>query len=452
MTPLKFSVAKEQLKTLTPNERKILPFLEKAVTAVDDIYQQQEDGANSEGADFYPKDASKREIELAAQLNPDLFSPFTVVERDESGELIATPYSQKYSKQIEPIVKALSQAAKNCQNKSFKKYLDTLASALLNDDYQVSDISWLQIENSNLDVIIGPHERNLDKLFFVKRAFQGHVGIIDRQKSEHAKTIRDILYTNIGENPHRIIPPSIVNIQLEHNIISSGLIAKLYFTEQHLPSEAEITLRYGSKILNYISSMDYKFNHLILPIYNAIFEKNFKAGYSVELLKTGNYYHNLLQSIVQQLHRYRDARSRLKELFPIYDEANGLVGGVQHAKHLVLKGVINQKELEAIMIADICWIFSEWVLAKRIKGRDSFLKGDALAFNFLLRQGAILEKDGISWPNFAKMFFEIENLSSIFSHIQESGSYLDAQEFLARYLSYKPFESFETSLSKIKSL
>ena len=38
--------------------------------------------------------------------------------------------------------------------------------------------------------------------------------------------------------------------------------------------------------------------------------------------------------------------------------------------------------------------------------KEAYLKGDALTLNFLLREGALRERDGISWPNFAKMFFD----------------------------------------------
>ena len=160
----------------------------------------------------------------------------------------------------------------------------------------------------------------------------------------------------------------------------------------------------------------------------------------------------LLSAIAQQLHRYRGSRQRLKELFPVFDEANCVVSGIQHAKHLLLKGVIDQKELEGIMINQICWIFSEWISFKKSSIREDYLRGDALTLNFLIGQSALQEKEGVSWPNFAKMFFEIENLSSIFTRFLEEASYLEAQKFLSRYLSLEPFKSFDKRLATVKPL
>ena len=183
-----------------------------------------------------------------------------------------------------------------------------------------------------------------------------------------------------------------------------------------------------------------------------MFEKSFRQRYSKKLLKTGNYYYVLLTAIAQQLHRYHNSRDRLKEFFPIFDEANCVASGIQHAKHLILKGVINQKELEAIMIAQICWAFSELVLYKKSTVRADYLNGDAMIFNFLVGVGALQEKNGISWPNFAKIFFEMENLATIFTRTLQEGSYKDAHELLTKYLSLDALKSFESRFANIKPI
>ena len=452
MTSVKtFKVDQGYLNKLTANEKKILPFLIEAAKKIDKVFLLQENN-NFKGANFYPHDATKEEIEEAAAENSRILSPFTVVEREKSGKLIDIDYHLKYSKLLAPISKLLHQASAVCENKSFKDYLEILAGSLRGGSYQQADIAWLNVKKSNLDVVIGPHERYSDKLLFVKKAYQGSVGIIDQSQTQKAKFIRDILYTTTGYRPHRIAPPSIVEMQVQRCLIFAGFLGRALFSRQHLPSDDDTTERYGSKILGYLSAMDYKFEKLIYPIFRAVFEKSFQAGYSQDLLRQGNYYYILLAAIAQQLHRYHNSRTRLKELFPVIDEANTVASGIAHAKHLVLKGVINQKELEATMIIAICWMFSEWVLFKKTNIREDYLRGDALTFNFLIRQGALQEKEGISWPNFAKMFFEMENLAVIFTRFLEEGGYLETQEFLAKYLSFDSFKSFAKRLLKIKPL
>ncbi len=444
-----FNTDKNLAQGLTSDEKKAYPILVEAAKKVDKIYQLQENNLFS-GANLYPPDVSREQVELAAKENSKIFSPFTVVKRDNN-KLIAVDYHTEFAQYLKPIAQLLKEASNISKNASFKRYLEALSESLVKGNYQKTDIAWLAVRNSNIDVTIGPHERYLDKLFFVKRAYQAAVGLIDKDISRKAKTIRDVLYNTVNQNPHRIVPPQIVDLQVQRCTIMAGFLGRALFNRQHLPSDADITESYGSRIVGYLSAIDHKFEKLIYPVFNTLFEKNFKTSYPKELLKTGNYYFVLLTAIAQQLHRYRNSRLHLKELFPIFDEANCTVSGIQHAKHLVLKGVIDQKELEVIMISHICWIFSEWIIAQKTNLREDYLKGYALVFNFLTEVGAIQEKEGISWPNFAKMFFEIENLSTIFTRVLEDGTYLEAQEFLAKYLSFIPFKSFEGRLSKVKT-
>ncbi len=452
MTSIRFfKVPKDTENLLTPNEKEMLPFLIKAVKGVDKIFRLQENQINN-GANFYPRDAIKSEIEKAAKKNPEIFSPFTIVTRDKTSQLKAISYHMEYSQLLRPIVKNLQKAAKICQNQSFKKYLEILAESLLDGSYEKIDKAWLNVKESNLDIVIGPYERYLDKLFFIKKAYQGNVSIIDGKKTERAGKIRDVLYSSITDKPRRVIPPSIVEVRAEHSLIFSGFLGRALFTQQHLPSNSETVEKYGSRILGYLTSLDYKFEKLIYPIFNVVFEKTFRDRYSKKLIKEGSYYHILLHGIVQHLHRYKGSRNRLRELFPIYDEANTVASGIQYTKYLILKGVIDQKELEAIMIAQICWIFSELVFVRQASAREVYLKGDALIFNFLKKEGALQEKHGISWPNFAKMFFEMENLALIFTRILEEGSYREANNFLNKYLFLDSLSSFGIRLAELESI
>ncbi|OGD83400.1 hypothetical protein A3A54_01380 [Candidatus Curtissbacteria bacterium RIFCSPLOWO2_01_FULL_39_62] len=446
-----FKVPNKYLSLLTASEKKMLPHLIEAVKGVDKIYQLQENNINN-GANFYPRDAIKTEIEKAAKKNPKILSPFTIVKRNSKSQLVVNEYHKEYQKLLKPISINLKRAAKICKNKSFKKYLETLANALIDGSYKKADIAWLKVKNTHLDIVIGPYERYLDKLFFKKMAYQGCVGITDIERTQRGREIRDILYTTFGDKPHRVISPSIVDIQVKVTFIISGFLGRAVFTQQHLPSDSETIETHGSKIIGYLSSIDYKFEKLIYPIFNNVFEKNFRTRYKKDSIKNGNYYVILLTGIVQQLHRYKGSRERLKELFPIFDEANTVVSGIQHAKHLVLKGVIGQKELESMMVAQLCWMFSEVINTRKLSTREVYLKGDSLVYNFLLEVGALRVHEGISWPNFAKMFFEMENLASIFTRILEEGTYKEASDFLDKYFSLEPLKTFNSKLAVIKPI
>lgn len=446
-----FKVEKAALANLTEDEKKILPLLVKAAKIAGDIFDLQANEKYS-GANFYPHGISKDEIEKAAEENPEITSPHTIVEKNEYDQLVATPFHQKYKKPLKEIQALLLNASKIAKNISFKKYLQTLAQSLLDGSYEKSDIAWLKVKNSNLDISIGPYERRMDQLMLVKRSYQAHVGIIDRQKTQEAIHIREILIKNLGTGRHTI-QKSPQEIQEQHDVIFAGLLANDFLVVQRLPRDPKFIEKYGSKLINHLTSTDIKFEKLLYPIFELIFEKNFKDRYSKDLLRIGMNYHLVLYSVAKELHGfYLNESLGLKELGPILEHENNMVSGIQHAKYLVLKGIIEQKELESLMVNLICWIFSEWTLAGTAKYREDFLKGDAMCLNFLIRERALQEKDGISWPNFAKMFFEIENLSTFFSRVLEEKNYEAAKKFQEEYLSFEAFRAFSPKLAKIKPL
>ncbi len=445
-----FKVQPEFLNTLTADEKKILPILIEAAKKVDKIYLLQKDD-QFPGGNLYPPNVTKEEVEEAAKSNPLILDYYSIVEKDKSGNLTAVPYHQRFGPQLKEITEIIRRAAGISKNPSFKNYLNTLCESLLEGNYEKLDMAWLGVEGSNIDFTLAPYESDIDKLIGFKRAYQAHVGIINEPRTLQAKNIKDVLFLNPGPRPHHMTNKN-VQVQVQEVVIFSGLLGESLYSREHLPTNYETREKYGSKIIGYLTTIDLKFEKLILPIFNSLFEKKFRDRYPVELLKKGNYYHALFYGLARQIHKYPGAQERLKELFAIFDQANNLVSGIQHTKHLILKGVIVQKELEAAMITQICWMFSEWVVNRESKFREPILKGDALILRFLISSGALQEQDGVSWPNFAKMFFEIENLSSIFNRFLEEVSYIEAKEFLDQYLTLDTFRKFDDRLSKIKPL
>ncbi len=447
-----FKIDKAIYSELSKGEMKTLPLLAKAANILASIYADQEQGYTKfPGANFYPHDVSNQEIEKAASINPEILSPYTVVEKSAKG-IVAIPYHFKYKDSLQKISKLLYQASKISNKKIFSDYLKTASESLLSGDYKRMDLAWLATNDSNLQFLIGPYERYLDKRFFKKMAYLAFIGIKDPSYTKKAQEIRDIILNSVGDKPHYVISPSKIQICPVRNILFAGFLSRSVFSFELIPSDDQTIKESGSRLLSYLSSIDYKFDKLLYPIFNNIFDKRFKESYSEDLLRKANYDLVTVYGLARQIHHYEGSRERLKELLPVFEEISSIVSGNQHCKHLVLKGAIGQKELEAIIIMHICWLFSEWIISKKTNVREDYLKGDAIALNFLIKEGALKEKEGISWPNFAKMFFEMENLSIILNRLLENGSYSEAQGFLSKYLSYAPFEVFDRRLSRIKPI
>jgi hypothetical protein len=144
-------------------------------------------GAKPAGANLYPVDMTEQEFNDAAataERGDALRSLYTVVRRDDAGELVAVPYREFFAIQVQTAASKLREAAALADNTAFKAYLEMRAEALLTDDYQPSDMAWMDMKDNPLDVVIGPIESYEDQLFGYKASFETFVLVKDTAWSE----------------------------------------------------------------------------------------------------------------------------------------------------------------------------------------------------------------------------------------------------------------------------
>ncbi|MBQ2522034.1 MAG: Zn-dependent hydrolase [Bacteroidales bacterium] len=125
------------------------------------------------GAGFYPVDMTKEEFD--AWDNPDKNSPYTMIRRAEDGSLQAVWYHDAFRERLGKIAGYLRAAADITIKPSVKKYLLSKAEALTSDDYYQSALDWLDMDDSKMDLVIGPNEAADDQLFGTKRSYEAFV-------------------------------------------------------------------------------------------------------------------------------------------------------------------------------------------------------------------------------------------------------------------------------------
>src|SRR3989344_9151880 len=128
---LEFNIEKAIYSELSKDERQALPILTQAAKIIADIYLEQEkDHDLYLGAGFYPPNTTDSQIEKEAKKNPQILSPYTIVEKTPSG-LKATPYHIKYKNNLEQISRLLKKAANIVKDEAFADYLQIAAKSLL---------------------------------------------------------------------------------------------------------------------------------------------------------------------------------------------------------------------------------------------------------------------------------------------------------------------------------
>ena len=291
----------------------------------------------------------------------------------------------------------------------------------------------------------------MDRLFFRKRAYQGYVGLIDQNLTKKALNITNIIHASLPFD-QRLKQPLILGVKSDvvvlHNTISSGLLARLYFSAQHYPADEKLFGEISSRLVIYLSSMEDKFESFIYPSFNNLFPKTFVENCRQTTLLKALFYYVLIYGVARQIHRYQYSRERLADLFPIIDEANTILSALQITKHLVLKGIISERELSAILILHVLWMYAEWSFAKTQLSRLDYLKSASLVLNIYFSRGALKEKDSQLWINFPKMFSAVEDLSFLFREMMTAGDYRQVKGFIGMNFSLKPFLLCEPQFKK----
>ena len=129
------------------------------------------------GANFYPADMTEEEF-LACE-DPEKNNPYTLLRRGEDGTLKAVWYHDAYKDRIEKIKSYLMTAANYTIKPSVREYLLSKIEALQTDDYYNSDKIWLSVQDSKMDLILGPQETEDDRLRGIKTSYESYVLLKD---------------------------------------------------------------------------------------------------------------------------------------------------------------------------------------------------------------------------------------------------------------------------------
>lgn len=417
-----------KLPRLSLGEKAILKLLVEAGKLIAPLYQEQEDQAKR-------SKFTKEEIEKAGERDPDILSPYTVLEKVD-GKIIATPYHIKYEKYLKPISEKLNEASKITLSSEFGRFLRLKAKALLDGSYDDAFAAWLKMKPSILDIGIGPFEHLDDKLFFGKATYQAWVGVIDEEGTKRLNDYKSIVLSvrRKGLMPsERVDNLNKVIAKVDDVVLFSGLMARLMFVGVNLPMDVNFVQKYGSEVTLFNQPNDLRMKEQIIPTFNKIFSKAFKEGYTFEDLRRANLRYIAMHELAHSFLYYNHASQNLKDLFqPIFELAATILG-LRVSGTLLLKDRITNKQLESMIVASLCRGFHLIEKREDNKFMANYTLGWAIFINFMLESGALKQAGGMAIPNFMKMFISLHDLSNMLEHLLSSGTYKEAQAFVKKY-------------------
>ena len=349
-------------------------------------------GEKPAGANFYPHDMTKEEFE--ALDNPDKTSLYTLIQRNDEGNLEVVWYKEVYKEQLDKVIDLMQQAADLAEDQGLKNYLTLRIKALQTDDYFDSDMAWMDMKDSRIDFIVGPIENYEDKLFGYKAAYEAFVLVKDEKWSADLEKFTQMLPELQKELPcnpkyKREVPGTESDMNVYDAIYYAGDCNSGSKTIAiNLPNDEKVHLLKGSRRLQLKNSMKAKFDLILKPIAALILEEEQWANVKFEAFFSNVTFHEVAHGlgIKNTVNNKGPVRQVLKEQYSAWEEAKADILGLFMVQRLVEKGEITDCSVDDAYVTFIAGILR----SVRFGAASAHGKANMMTYNFFEDKGAFV--------------------------------------------------------------
>jgi len=409
-----------------------------------DLHPFYGDTPMPEGAGFYPADLTREAFDAYLDANPDqrdeLMSPYTVVKKEGDG-YVAVPYSVEYKQWLEPAAALLREASEITTNPSLKRFLALRADSFLNDDYFESEMAWMDLTGTPIEVAIGPYEVYTDRLYGTKTAFESFVTL--RNPEESAALDRYVGYLRDMEQN--------LPIEDQYKNFARGFESPLSVADQiqgggdnvpgvqtiafNLPNDERVREAKGAKKVILRNVLGAKFDLILDPIADLVLAPDQAALVSRRYMERFTLFHELAHSLgpgsITVDGRATTVDAELREQHTALEEAKADVMGMYNLLYLMERGEIPVSEKDELFASYLAGIFR----SVRFGIEESHGKGNALQYGYLLTHGAFrFDEDSDHYViDPVKMESGLRALLTEQLMLQALGDYAGTQAFFAKH-------------------
>jgi len=388
-----------------------------------------------EGARFYPEDMSKAEFD--AWDNPDKVGLYSLVRRNESGDLHLHYYHEAYAEPLQRAAKLLNEAAQLATDPDFANYLNLRAFALVTSDYQISDLAWMDMKNNPIELVIGPIETYEDLLYGYRAAFESYVLIKDLQWSERLTRFAqylpqlqtdlpvDAAYKQETPGSNADLNAYDVIYYAGHSNAGSKTIAI------NLPNDEQVQLQKGTRRLQLKNAMRAKFDKILVPLSNLLIVPEQRQHITFDAFFSNTMFHEVAHGlgIKNTINGNGTVREALKEHASPFEEGKADILGLYMIQQLRKNGEVTEGELMDNYVTFMAGIFR----SIRFGASSAHGRANLVRFNYFRDQGAFSRNSetGEYSINLANFESAIASLSRLLLTIQGDGDYTTAGQLLA---------------------
>jgi hypothetical protein len=406
-------------------------------------------GPKPPGANFYPADAGKADVEAwmrglppAARATAEGF--FTTIRRAPGGKLQAIPYSLEYQSELDRAAAALRRAAGLTQQPTLRAFLEARAAAFLSNDYYASDVAWMKLDAS-IEPTIGPYEVYEDGWFSAKASFEAYVSL--RDDAETAKLARLAGELQEIENnlpiDNKLRNPKLggaAPIRVVNQLFCAGDANKaVQAAAFNLPNDERIITQVGSKRTLIKNVQRAKFDRVLVPISRIALAPRDRGAVSFDAFFT----HILMHELMHGLGPHQAAgpggkpitvRAALQQSYGALEEAKADIAGLFALQYLIDKGILDRAQERSVYVTFLASAFRSLRF-----GADAHAAGMALQLNALMDAGAVqVAKDGTFSVDPAKAKQAVRALTAEIMNVQAAGDGAKAAEMLRTRTAIRP--------------
>ncbi|HRW75789.1 MAG: Zn-dependent hydrolase [Lewinellaceae bacterium] len=393
-------------------------------------------GEKPAGARYYPEDMTKEEFE-AADL-PDKASLYTFVRRNEEGGLMTIPYREMFAPQITRAAALLDQASELAEDAGLKKYLSMRAEALRTDNYQPSDLAWMDMKDNHIDFVVGPIETYEDQLFGYKASHEAYVLVKDMEWSQrldkYAAFMPELQKGLPCDAKYKKEKPG-ADAQLNaYDVIyySGDCNAGSKTIAINLPNDEEVQLKKGTRRLQLKNAMRAKFDAIMMPITNELIHPSQRQHVIFDAFFANTMFHEVAHGlgIKNTINGQGSVREALKEHASALEEGKADILGLYMVSQLYKKGELTGATLEDYFVTFMAGIFR----SVRFGASSAHGKANMIRFNFFQEMGAFTrdEATGTYMVNFDNFQKATDALGALILQIQGDGAYQQAADLIAQ--------------------
>ncbi|MEZ5011754.1 MAG: Zn-dependent hydrolase [Bacteroidales bacterium] len=384
-------------------------------------------------AQFYPHDMTVEEFE--AWDNPDKTSQYTIIRRDENGNLLAVPYSEAFSEQHIKAAELMMKAAALAEDEGLKKYLEARADALITNVYQPSDFAWMEMRESNIDFVVGPIENYEDGLFGYKAAHESFVLVKDPEWSAKLAKFNEMMPDlqkglPVADEYKAEMPGTDADMNVYYALYYAGdCNAGSKTIAINLPNDPEIHVAIGSRKLQLKNSMQAKFDKILVPIGNMLIDESQRKHISFNAFFENTTFHEVAHGmgVKNTIETGIPVREALKEQYSSLEEAKADIMGLYLVTKLYEMGELDSGEVMDNYVTFFAGIFR----SSRFGAASAHGKANMLNMKFFADRGAFLyQENGTYLVDFDVMKEAVLALVEKILVVQGDGDYDAAKSWI----------------------